>query len=409
MGIFNRNKQNNTESRSIIEGVSSLFGVGYTGSTGSISEKQSMQLSAVYRCVDVISDSVASVDVEPLRRLKDGSKIVDYVHPTYNAINISPNKIQSRYTFFKQLIVNMLLKGNGYVWLIRDNDGNVMEQRLVNPDLVTVVYNSNNHSVSYLLKGSAKSIESDDMIHILNFSYDGLVGVSTLTHALNATSTARAEDLHAKGFFSGGSNLSGILKVNGAINEEKAKKIKAAWTQAFDTETGSPNGIAVLEGNMDFQAVQISPAEAQMLESRQFSVIEIGRFFGVSPQKLFDTKSSTYSNVESAQLAFITDTLFPIISKLEAEYNRKFFRPSERTFLEINFDLQTLLRADMNSMADYYQKMFMVGAYSVNEIRSKIGNKLSSEPNANIPFIQSSMIGINHNFEPDSKQDNNSK
>jgi len=370
---------------------------------------QSMQLSAVYRAVECITDSIAALPFEPLRKLPNGSKEIDYSHSSYELLNLEPNRIQSRFTFIKTLITNVLLNGNGYARIIRDEVGNPTELRLLNPLEVLMYVTDDQTQVYYSHKSVKGFIQSEDMIHILNFSYDGLKGVSTLTHAAISTSTARAADLQAKGFFAGGANLSGVLTVNSGLNEGQAAEIQTAWKQSLSGESGNPNGIVVMEGSMQFQPVSISPADAQMLESRQFSVLEIARFFGISPVKLFDTAASTYSNIEQSQLSFLTDTLTPLIEKVECEFNRKLFRPSERKFLEARFDVMQLLRADMLTQADYISKLFNVGGFTINEVRAKVGTPKIEEARADIPFIQSSMLPLNFDFQPTNKQDNNTK
>lgn len=399
-----RNTQPQQEKRSLLGGVSLTYGTG-TSQTAT----QSMQLSAVYRAVECITDSVASMPFEVIKTLPDGSKEVDYSHSSYELLNKQPNKIQSRFTFIKTLVTNVLLNGNGYARIIRDSNGNAIELRLLNPTEVTMFISQDESTTYYSHKSSKNYIASEDMIHVLNFSYDGLRGVSTLQHAATTTSTATAADLQAKGFFAGGANLSGLLKVNSKLDDGQAAEIQAAWRKTLSGETGTPNGIVVIEGDMEFQPVSISPADAQMLESRQFSVLEIARFFGVSPIKLFDTTASTYSNVENAQLSFLTDTISPLVEKLENEFNRKLFRPSESKFMECRFDVAQLLRADLMTQADYYSKLFNIAGFTPNEIRKKLGNPTVNDSNADKLYIQSSLLPIDYDFKLKDNLDNKVK
>lgn len=390
--------------------ITNSIGLGYSlSSTSSPTAIQSMQLSAVYRCVELISDSIASLPFEPIKRLTDGSTEKATEHVTYELLNLAPNRIQTRFTFIKTLIVNVLLNGNGYALIVRDANGNATALRLL-PSNEVMTYTNKEKTELYYSHYSVKgNISSDDMIHVLNFSYDGVLGISTLTHAGNITSTARAADLHAKGFFSGGANLSGILKVQSKLDEGQAAEIQSAWRKTLNSDTGSPNGIVVMEGDMDFQPISVSPAEAQMLESRQFSVIDIGRFFSVSPHKLYDTGSNSAGNVEQENLSFLTETLTPLITKIEGEFNRKLFRPSERKTLSVQFNIDDFLRGDLLTQADYYSKLFMIGGYTTNEIRKKVGNKPSAIPNANTPFIQSSMLPVDFDFRRKDTTDNKLK
>ena len=130
-----------------------------------------------------------------------------------------------------------------------------------------------------------------------------------------------------------------------------------------------------------------------MLETRQFNVIDICRFFGVSPSKVFDSSNLTYSNIESFQLGFITDTISPLDSKIESEVNRKLLRPSQRKTTKLNLNLSELLRGNMDSTANYYTKMLQVGAYTPNQIRNKIGQpKIEGGDKSYIPL---NLIDVN--------------
>jgi len=130
--------------------------------------------------------------------------------------------------------------------------------------------------------------------------------------------------------------------------------------------------VAVLEGNMDFEPITVNPSDAQLLETRQFNVIDVCRFFGVSPVKAFDLSNSSYSTVEATQLAFLTDTLSPLLEKIELEFERKLYKPSERNSIDVRFDTSVLLRADKASLASYYSTLFQIGTITPNEIRKAL-------------------------------------
>lgn len=200
--------------------------------------------------------------------------------------------------------------------------------------------------------------------------------------------------------------MNGVVTVNGKIDEDEALEIKQ---KIKDSVTSDGGGIAVMEGSMEFKPISISSADAQLLESRKFSVLEIARFFGVSPVKLFDIQATTFNNIENSQLAFLTDTIRVWAEKIENEFQRKLYRPSERKYIKPQFNTDALLRTDMLTQADFMNKTFMIGGWTVNEIRKKIGNPIYEHENANIPYVQSSMLNITK--EPDFKNltDNNNK
>lgn len=343
----------------------------YNSSTAYTTEK-SMLLSAVYRCVEVISDSVAQLPLEPYRMDSQGYKVKFTSHPTYKLLNKEPNQRMTRFTFIKTLIVSTLLRGNGYAYIERDGKGDAMALHLIPSELVTINRPKTlKEPISYSIAGIGK-VESKDMIHILNFSYDGIIGMSTLQHARHSLGLAMDSDSHAAGFFKGGANIAGILKSDGHLAPDQKQQIKQAWQMAFNPNYGSPNGVAVLEGNFTFEPITVNPSDAQLLETRQFNVVDICRFFGVSPVKAFDLTKSSYSTVEATELAFLTDTLSPLLEKIELEFERKLYKPSEKDSIDVRFDTAMLLRADKQSLANYYQTLFNIGVVSPNDIRKQL-------------------------------------
>lgn len=399
-----RDKVKNLEKRGYV--VNST-GMGYGNLLGkSQSTETSMQLSAVYAAVEAISNAMAALPFEPIRMLPDGSKEVDRKHSSYRLLNIAPNKLMSRFTFIKTLVVNVLLNGNGYIHIIRDGSGNPIELRLLNSPNVSMFITKDGSDVYYTYGKDKTIIQSDNMIHVLGFSYDGLQGISVLSHAGNSLSTASSADKQARNFFNNGSNMSGIMQVTSNLDDGQAEQIKSGFRQALSDDGG---GIMVIGGDMEFMPISVSAADAQLLETRKFSVIEIARFFGISPVKLFDMSATTYSNIENAQLAFLTDTVSVWCEKIENEFARKLYRPSERNFLEPEFDITALLRADMVTNAEYLSKLFMTGAFTVNEIRKKVGNNVFDNDRANIPFIQSSCLPIDFDFKIKDTTDNKLK
>lgn len=385
MGIFNLfKKKEKPQERSFTPyGLGSLV----YNTNSSYRNDKAMLLSTVYRCVDVISDSVAQLPLEPYKVDEKGYKRKYVEHPTYYLLNKEPNSNMSRFTFMKTLITSVLLDGNGYALIERDDKGNATKLKLNPSELVTVSrVDPLKEKIMYNVVGINQLIEPVNMIHILNFSYDGITGISTLQHARNTLGLASDSEAHAEGFFKGGANLAGIIKVQSSLTPKQKLDIKESWQATFSPVTGTPNGVAVLEGNMDFQPITVNPADAQLLETRQFNVIDICRFFGVSPVKAFDLSKSSYSTVEATQLAFLTDTLNPLLQKIELEFERKLYKPSERNTVDVRFDTSVLLRADKASQASYYNTLFQIGVITPNEIRKALD--LEPLDNGDKSFVQ---------------------
>lgn len=363
-------------------------------SANAYNTNKAMLLSTVYRCVEVISDSVAQLPLEPYKMDSNGYKIKFTSHPTYKLLNKEPNSKMSRFTFMKTLIVSTLLKGNGYAYIERDELGNAKALHFIPSEFVTILTPTTiKDNIAYSVVGINKTVESCNMIHILNFSYDGITGVSTLAHAKNTLGLSVDSESHAAGFFKGGANLAGILKINSTLNTKQKEELKRSWQSAFSPSVGTPNGVAVLEGNMDFQPITVNPSDAQLLETREFNVIDICRFFGVSPVKAFDLSKSSYSTVEATELAFLTDTLAPLLEKIELEFERKLYKPSEKDSIDVRFDTSSLLRADKAALASYYNTLFNIGVISPNEIRRQLD--LPAIENGDETFVQVNIQPLN--------------
>jgi len=362
------------ERRSITVGPTNSLGLPYGFNTTSIAIYNSLLLSAVYRCVEVISDAIASQTWEYLNYTdKDGWSSDPFNQVAY-MLNNEPHPAMSRFTMMKTLVAKVLLEGNGYLIIDREYDmGDPKRLTLVNGNVK--IFQNADGTLYYEVgnEGNTRKVDGQDMIHVINYSYDGITGVSTLRHALNTLGLAAASESTATGFFLSGANMAGILQTEGKLTKEKAQAIKDSWSAAFNITSGQPGGIAVMESGLEFIPVTINPKDAQMLETRQFNVVEICRFFGVHPSKVFDNANLTYSNIESFQLGFLTDTISPWDSKIEAEFNRKLLRPGKRLKTRLNLNIDDLLRANMDSTANYVSKMFQCGGYTVNELRAKIG------------------------------------
>lgn len=400
--FFKKKNKNKEEERSSIWGDYLLY-----NGTSSYAESKSMLLSAVYRCVEVTSDSIAQLPLEPYRMDKNGYKVKFTSHPTYKILNREPNKNMTKYTFLKIMVRSMLLTGNAYAYIERDEKGNCIGLFYIPTEYVTINKPLNfKDRITYSITGMKEIIEDCNMIHILNYTVDGYEGISTLRNARNTLALASDTESNARGFFLGGANVGGILKSSSPLTSKQKENLKSSWNSAFNGKNGTPNGIAVLDADLDFQTVSINPADSQLLESRQFNVVDICRFFGVSPIKAFDFSKSSYNTIEQMQLAFLTDTLQPLLEKFEEEFKRKLFKPSE-DYIDVRFSTAPLLRADKQSLANYYNTLFNIGVITPNEIRKELD--LPEIENGNHAFVQVNIQTLDRATSTDPVNSNDEK
>lgn len=357
------------------------------------SRSKPMLLSAVYRCVDLISDSIAVLPCVVYRKDNRGFKSEAIEHPCYQILNLEPNEDMTRYVFMKTMATSVLLTGNAYAYIERDSALKVQQLVYIPSDQVNIEFIPDGNGINrkrYRVNGFTKVVEPKDMIHILNFTYDGVQGVSTLTHAAQTLGIATSGEEHVSEFLQGGGAVTGTLKVEGArLSKEQKDEIYNVWNARTNPISGNRNGLVILEHNMTYTPIAVSPKDSQLLESRMFSVIEIARFFSVNPVKLFDLSKSSYATVEATQLQYLTDTALAIITKFEQEIQRKVFLRSEQNSYVAEFDTSVILRTDKAAQAAYWRDMSNIGAATPNEIRRPMN--LPPLPAGDNAFIQINM------------------
>lgn len=361
--IFKRNK--NKEERALTYYSDALNFNNYS----SFSANYAMRLSAVYRAVELISDSVAMLPIYVQFTDNDGYKTRYNEHSANKLLNDEPNKLMTRYQFIKLLMIDVMLKGNAFAYIRRDDIGNCIELVYLHPDTVTIDYNELTRELKYRCNTVTEIIEPCNIIHLVKYSTDSVHGISILQNAKNTLALTSDTEKQASNFFKSGCALSGILKVQGQLSDAQKQQIKSSWNSAYN---GEASGLAVIQGNMDYQQISVNAADAQLLESRLFNITDIARFFGLSPVLLGDLSKSSYSTLEQSQLQFLSQTLQPYITMIEQEFSRKIFRPSEIN-LSINVDEKALIMTDKAALASYYVQLQQNGLMTANEIRKELG------------------------------------
>lgn len=325
-----------------------------------------MNISAVYRAVEIISDSIAMLPIKVKIQNQNHKEEVQN-HPLHLVFK---DNLLTKYSFIKLLIQSVLLKGNGFAYIKRATDGTVTELRYLESSDVQIHWNKLRNSLHYTCPSiTPNKIEPCNMIHLLKNSYDGVTGISTISFAARSINLANNTENSAKSFFTNGCNLAGVLTVNGQLSAQQRQDIRSSWNQAY---SNGGNGLAVLQGNMSYQPIQLSASDSQMLESRSFNVTDIARFFGISPVLLGDLSHSSYNTIEATQNQFLLHTLQPYIVMIEQEFSRKLLKPSESN-LSINLDETSLLKTDKAALANYYGTLIDKGIMCINEVRRELG------------------------------------
>lgn len=366
MGLFDRFRKS-VEERNSSDEYWGGMALNYSSYNG-YQQNKALLLSAVYRSVECISDTIAQLPLKLYSIDAAGYKNEENNSELYDLLTKQPNAKMTAFSMMKAAVASILLTGNAYI-LIRREANKVKDLLYIPSGFVNIVETP--EKIDYQIQGFKQLVPSTDIIHLKNISLDGVRGVSTLQYARISLGIATASENTANNFFKSGGAISGILSTANQLSSKQKEDVRQSWAAAYGSNN-ERNGIAVLDGNWQFQELSISPADAQLLESRKFNVIDIARFFGVPPTKLFDTAGVNYNSLEMSQLAFLTDCIQPMLVKIEQEFETKLFNRGERTMHDVKFDTTMMLRTDKNTLGNYYKNMFNMGVYSPNEIRKAL-------------------------------------
>lgn len=370
-GLFrSRDKPTNSTNGS---GYRFLFGGSNSGKN--VNERSAMQMTAVYACVRILSESIAGLPVHLYQYVDSGSKQKAIEHPLYRLLHDEPNPEMTSFVFRETLMTHLLLWGNAYAQIIRNGKGQVVALYPLMPNRMSVDRNDKGHLFyQYQMQDSdaptAKSgtviLKPTDVLHVPGLGFDGLVGYSPIAMAKNAIGLSIATEEYGAKFFANGATPSGILEYPGTVKNPEA--IRESWNAGFG---GSSNAhkVAVLEEGMKYTPIAISPNEAQFLETRKFQIDEIARIFRVPPHMVGDLEKSSFSNIEQQSLEFVKYTLEPWIVRWEQSLNRALLSETEKAAYFVKFNVDGLLRGDYQSRMNGYATARQNGWMSANDIR----------------------------------------
>lgn len=351
---------------------------GYNPRAGAVSllpqyEVMPLNIGAVYRCVEILSNGVATL---PLLYLKERNGVfrTDTDARLHYLLAVQPNENMGAFDFWAQVVRYMLLHGNAYI--VPQYDAASMDiSRLILCSPGSVAHDTLNdtYTVTDTVNGLTGTYTEDEIIHIKNYTRDGKHGLSTLAFARSAVEIAKAGDQETLNRFANGGNVRGIVSNDtsvrgfGEYQDNELKKTATDLDERF--RTGAR--IVSLPGQVQFSALSTNSTDMQFLETRKFTVHEICRFFNVPPQLVYDTTAENYKTAEMANVAFLSNSLNPILRKIEVELLRKLVPFALYGKRKIQFDRRSLYACDLDSKVKYQAQTIAAGIYTVNEWRKE--------------------------------------
>lgn len=390
MGVLDRLRSifTRTEKRN---GFYDAMTSGLRGNTAGVvvTDESAFNFTAVWAAIRILSESVAQLPLSVYEADKLGNKNQAYNHKIFNLLHRKPNNLMTTYTFVQKCMIDLLTRGNSFVYINRGRGAVPVE--LLPLDVKKVRLVENEGEIFYELDDGG-IIDSYDILHFKVMSKDGLIGMSPVDVGASAIGYGLALEQYGNSFFSNGAKVSGVLSTDRHLSDEAITRLRSSFAENY-TSIRDSNKTMVLEEGLKFQQISLSNEASQFLKSREFSITEIARLFNLPPHLLRDLTKSSFNNISEQSREFVQYSLMPYIVMMESEMNCKLFRTTEIGKVHTKFAVNALLRGTPKDRAEYYRTMLNIGAMSIDEIRQY--EELPTIEGGENHFMQLNMATLN--------------
>jgi HK97 family phage portal protein len=338
-----------------------------TSSGINISESVVLGIPAVYACIRVLTEAIASLPLITYERFNNGDKERARDFSLYRLLHDQPNPLMTSFELRELLVGHLCLRGNAYCFIEREA-GEVVALWPLHPDRVTVEVVGRELVYKHQADGQEKIYPMADILHIRGLSSDGVIGYSPLTLLRDTFGYSKAVQEYSSSYFKNDASPGGILSTPAALGQQSMQNLRDAWTKGFSGK-GKHHKIAILDNDLKWQSVGVTPADSQLIESQKFSVVEIARVFRVPLNLAMDYERSTYSNVTEQNRSFLTHTLQPWLTRIEQAITKSLLTESEKQRFFVEHLTQGFLRADTKTRFESYKIAIESGFLTVDEVR----------------------------------------
>lgn len=348
-----------------------------------VSEQRAHGLATVYTCINVRSQTIASLPINVYREDGD-SKINLSEHPVYYPLAHQPNSYMSSANMFLTAMIHADSWGNSYIGINRNGRGEVRSLDILQPwqcESINVVDGNAYYNINGMI------YPSRDVLHFRWFSTDGLNGISPIRQNANVMGKAiKAEKYSSMAL---GQKPPGILSYEGNMTAEQRAENQKVWKE--DLMAGRT---PILSGRWSFEPIMLSPGDAQFIEQEKLTDRKIYGIYRIPPVFAQDFERATFTNAEQSDLIFAKHTILPLVRVIEQECNMKLFSEREKRNTYVKFNMNGLLRGDTQSRAAFYTAMRNIGGMNGNEIREREdmnpydGGEIYTVQGANVPVDQ---------------------
>nr|WP_306812374.1 phage portal protein [Intestinimonas butyriciproducens] len=364
-----------------------MIAAGYPPMGTDTNESLARKLSAVDRCIEILSDSMGKLP----SFIMDSRTRERVDLPLLQLLNVRPNAAMSPFVAKKVVETSRLVTGNGYEWILRSpRTGRITEIIPVPGELVEPWRDQSGrvwYTVTHPWTGEPMRLPQEDICHYKAASRDGLKGVGVLRRASEVIASSLAAQQYERAYYENGGQPSGVLRtesdLGGYAEDPEGKpltrsdgswitrkdQLRSEWEKVHAGPNNS-HRVAILDFGLDYKPLSVSNQDAQFIESREVSVRDIARYFGVPLYKLQEGKQAYGSNEQNA-IEYVVGTLHPNVSQYEEERTWKLLTRSQvDAGLEVRINMMAELRGDTSARGQWYKDMMQEGPFSVNDVRA---------------------------------------
>jgi len=343
-----------------------------------INETVALGIPAVYACIRVLTEAIASLPLIIYERFDNGDRERARGFSLFSLLHDSPNPLMTSFELRELLVGYLCLRGNAYCFIERDG-GEVVALWPLHPDRVTVDVSGRELIYKHQNDGNEKTYSMADILHIRGLSSDGIIGYSPLALLRDAFGYAKAVGEYSSSYFKNDASPGGILTTAGTLSVQSHSNLRQAWSEGYQGK-GKHHRVAILDNDLKWQSIGVSPQDSQLIESQKFSVVEIARVFRVPLNLVMDYERSTYSNVTEQNRSFLTHTLQPWLTRIEQAMGKSLLTEAEKERYFIEHLTQGFLRSDTKTRFESYKIAIEAGFLTIDEVRQMENMNKLPEP-----------------------------
>jgi HK97 family phage portal protein len=356
-----------------------------------INEETALKYSAVFNAITLIASTIASLPLNLMQR-RDRATLPLPGNPLFDVLHSKANEYMTAMAFRETILAHVLTHGNGYAEIVRNGYGQVVELWPIPPNRVSPKLFEGELVYEINVGGEIIVLRRDKILHIAGLGYDGFVGYSVIQMAAQAIGLGKAMETFGAKFFGSGTNPGLVIKHPGRLTEAAHKRLKES-IEAAQSGLSKSHRLMLLEEGMTADKSIYPPTDSQFIEGRSFQITDVARWFNVPVHKLKEMSKSSFNNIESEQISFVVDCLRLWCVRLEQAYDTQLLTTNERRQgIYFTHILEGLLRGSSKDRAEFYGKLFFIGAMTINEIREK--ENLNPVEGGDTHFVPVNMVTL---------------